>query len=272
MSTKSLCIVTGTTGGIGAEIARAIAFEGKPLVLACRNMRRVEEQCAELMSETGNSDIHCVHLDLNSFEKVAEFCDEIGKMGRRVAVLINNAGVMSRDSRLSVDGYEQDFQVNTLSTALLTMKLLPLMDNGSAMVFTTSVTRNVWQLSETFPKESKFGQLATYGRSKRALTMFAVALAGRLMDRGIRVNCADPGVVDSGMIAMGRWFDPLADIFFRPFISSPKKGATSALNAMKSQKTGKIYYHEKELPPSVSITRDSEKITGIIEQILSSFL
>lgn len=272
MSTKTLCVVTGTTGGIGAEIAQAIAFDGKPLVLACRNMKRAEEQRADLMRETGNTDIHCVHLDLDSFEKVTEFCDEIGRMGRRVAVLINNAGVMSRGSRLSIDGFEQDFQVNTLSTALLTMKLLPLMDNGAAIVFTTSVTRNVWRLSESFPKEPEFGQLSTYGRSKRALTMFAVALAGRLKERGIRVNCADPGVVDSGMIAMGRWFDPLADIFFRPFISSPKKGATSALNAMKSQKTGKIYHHEKELNPSISITKDSEKITQIIEQILSSCL
>lgn len=273
MTTDSpLYIVTGTTGSIGAEIARSIAAEGKSLVLACRNMSRAEVQRAELIRTTGNNDIHCVCLELDSFKGVTEFCDEIGKMRRRVAALVNNAGVMSRKSVSTACGYEQDFQVNTLSTALLSLKLLPFMDVGSSIVFTTSVTRNVWRLSDKFPEEPSFGQLSTYGRSKRALTMFAVSLAEKMKERGIRVNCADPGVVDTGMIAMGRWFDPLADIFFRPFISSPTKGASSAIFAMKSEKTGNIYYHDKEIKPSTSIVKDAGKIYGIIEKILSPYL
>lgn len=269
---RPLYIVTGTTGSIGAEIARSVAQERLPLVLACRNMNKAGLQCEELKREYGYDDITCVHLDLSSFAGVVAFCDEIKALNRPVAALVNNAGVMSRHSSLTFDGYEQDYQVNTFSVALITLLLEPLLENGSTVVFTTSVTRNVWRLSSDFPRENSFGQLSTYGRSKRALTVFAVALAERLKEKGVRVNCADPGVVDTGMITMERWFDPLADVFFRPFISSPKKGASSAINAMKSRETGKIFYHEKVLAPSRSIMDDAVRISSIIEDVLKPYL
>ena len=57
-------------------------------------------------------------------------------------------------------------------------------------------------------------------------------LAPRAKARGVKVNLCDPGVVDTGIIAMDRWFDPLADIFFRPFIRSVANGARPALRAL----------------------------------------
>ena len=266
---QSLYIVTGTTGGIGGEIARSIALEGKSLVLACRNMAKAEKQRECLVEETGNANIWCVELDLSSFDGVYKFIDEIKAFSIPIAALVNNAGVMTRRSELSVNGYEMDFQVNTFSTALLTMMLIPLMCCGSKIVFTTSVTRDVWKLCDDFPCENNFGQLATYGRSKRAITMFAIALSNVLSDRSICVNCADPGVVNSGMITMGRWFDPLADVFFRPFISSVSKGASSAINAMKSGETGKIFYHNRLKNPSESIMRDSKHVYDDILKIIN---
>jgi hypothetical protein len=59
---------------------------------------------------------------------------------------------------------------------------------------------------------------------------------------------ADPGIVNSNMIHMNRWFDPLADIFFRPFCNNPQKGAIPALNALQSQDTG-LYYVGKDKKP-----------------------
>ena len=263
-------IVTGTTGSIGAVIAETLAAEGKPAVLACRNMDRAKAQCERLKAVTGNEDIWCCRLDLDSFESVEAFCEEIRKMNRKVAALVNNAGVMSRRSTVTSNGYEQDYQVNTFSTALLTMNIVPLMIEGASVVFTTSVTRNVWNLSESFPVDRNFGQLATYGRSKRAITMFAVWLAKKLVPRRIRVNCADPGVVDTGMITMQRWFDPLANIFFRPFISSPEKGASSALNALKSELTGMVFHHGRVLKPSATIEEDSDRIADKIAEIIKT--
>lgn len=271
-NTKPLYIVTGATGSIGMELARNIAEEGHSLVLACRNMKKAEQLRVKLKQNTGNSDILCVELDLETFSGVRKFCDEIALLSRPIAALINNAGVMTRNSSLTADGYERDFQVNTFSTILLSLLLIPMMSAGSAIVFTTSVTRNVWKLSDSFPKEEKFGQLSTYGRSKRALTMFAISLSRRLKQKNIRVMCADPGVVNTGMITMHRWFDVFADVFFRPFISSPEKGALSALTAMKRGKIGVIYYHERELQPSESIVAEADKVYEKIIEVLGEHI
>lgn len=269
---KPLHIITGTTGGIGAEIAFRFAHEGKAVVLACRNLKKAEEQRIMLKQSTGNEDIHCVCLDLSSFSSVKSCFEQIKLLNRPIVSVINNAGIMSRFSTITRDGYELDFQVNTLSTALFTLLLEPLVCDGGRIVFTTSVTRNVWRLSSNFPKESSFGQLATYGRSKRAITMFAVWLATKLSKRGICVNCADPGVVDSGMITMHRWFDSLANVFFRPFISSAKSGSLSAINAMLACETGKIYYHKKEITPSGSIIKESSRIACVIMKEIEAYL
>ena len=58
---------------------------------------------------------------------------------------------------------------------------------------------------------------------------------------GLRINLADPGIVDSNMISMGRWFDPLADILFRPFCKSPQKGARPALAALSSPERNRYF-------------------------------
>lgn len=264
----SLYIVTGTTGSIGSVIAHTLATEGKAVVLACRNRNKAEKQRETLISETGNEDIHCVELDLDNMEAVKVACESIKGLNRPIAAIVNNAGVMSRRSAIVADSYEQDFLVNTFSTALFTIQLIPVMEDNGTVVFTTSLTRDVWRLPKIFPKEKNFGQLATYGRSKRAVTMFSVWLNEQLKSRGIKVNCADPGVVDTGMIAMDRWFDPIADVLFRPLISTPEKGASSALNALKSPLSGKIFYHEKILNPSKSILKESERIATEILKVI----
>ena len=86
---------------------------------------------------------------------------------------------------------------------------------------------------------SSFSQLATYGLSKKALTDAAMQLAAE--NPRLRIVCFDPGIVDTGMISLHRWFDPLADIFFRPFIRSPRKGAMPAIRAFYGKETGRIY-------------------------------
>ena len=47
--------------------------------------------------------------------------------------------------------------------------------------------------------------------------------------QGIGVFAADPGIVDTNMITMHRWFDPIADLLFRPLIKTPEQGAETAL-------------------------------------------
>ncbi len=93
------------------------------------------------------------------------------------------------------------------------------------------------------PKEKDFSQLGTYARSKLALLRFSRELARR--NPGLRINLADPGIVNSNMIDLGHWFDPLADFLFRPFCKSPERGVQPAVSALSSDVRNRYFVGSK---------------------------
>jgi NAD(P)-dependent dehydrogenase (short-subunit alcohol dehydrogenase family) len=231
-------VVTGATGSIGREIARALAAEGHSLILACRNESKCNELIDALHREFPHAEMSYLHLDLSDSKSVDAAVAQLA--GIELQGLINNAGIMCRHYSLSADGHEMTLTVNYHNTRRLTESLLPQIKGF--VVFTTSMTRRLWSkqhLSEDVNEQS-FSQLTTYGLSKRLITNYAEELSARAGT--VRVNCADPGVVNTDMIRMDRWFDRLADKVFRPFIRTPRKGATPALRAAHAADTGFIYY------------------------------
>lgn len=234
-------IVTGATGGIGREIARALARLGVPMILGCRSDRKYAALWEELFRDFPEVKVSYLPLDLNDSRSVTETVNIL--RGQPLAGIVNNAGTMCRDFSLSPDGPETTLNVNYFNTRLLNQLLLPQVVPGGSVVFTSSVTRLAGRrdhLPESVT-ERTFGQLRTYALSKKLITRFAARFADEAAPRGVRVNCCDPGVVDSGMIRMGRWFDPLADKFFRPFIRTARNGAVPAVRALFAPTTGHIY-------------------------------
>lgn len=243
----AIYIVTGATGSIGTEIAQSLSSQGKTVMLACRNQKKAAALKRTLEAYEGSGEILTGALELDSFAQIRSFADYVAALHRPVAALINNAGVMSRYRTLTADGFEQTLAVNYLGTVLLTELILPNIENGGNITFTTSITRKIHSLRENILNEQAddFAQLGTYGRTKLALTHYAQYMSqrGDITGGNIRVNCADPGVVNTAMITMQRWYDPLANIFFRPFISTPAQGASSALGAVGSTLSGQIFKH-----------------------------
>ena len=103
---------------------------------------------------------------------------------------------------------------------------------GKARIInTSSVTCKMGEVGDRFFKldPEHYRRFKAYPNSKLAILMFTTELARRVQGRAITVNAVDPGVVNTGMITMHKWYDPLADIFFRPFIKSPERGAMTAI-------------------------------------------
>lgn len=233
-------LVTGATGAIGSAIAILLAALGVPMVLGVRNRLKYNALEMQLHQQFPDVALDFLELDLNDSNSVTEAVNTLG--GRPLAGIINNAGVMMRDFTLSPDGPEETLNVNYYNTRLLNLLLLPSVLPGGAVVFTTSVTRLAGHFGNlpTSVTPETFGQLKTYALSKKLITRFAAEFAAMASDRGVRVNCTDPGVVDSGMITMHRWFDPLANLLFRPFIRRPSSGALPAVRALLLPESGKI--------------------------------
>lgn len=229
---KSKIIVTGATGSIGLATVKSLLSKDLPVIMACRNVKKADTQRDNLIKEFPNSEIDILELDLNSLASIRSFVEEIKNQGFKVDKLLNNAGIICRDFTVNDDGFETTLAVNYLGPLYLSKLMIPLMDDGFNIVNTVSVTRGVSKLDEHFFEldKKRFSQLGTYGKAKYALFLSSLTLSETIKNGN--VNLTDPGVVDSNMISMHRWFDPLADVLFRPFCKSPEKGAIPAVNAL----------------------------------------
>lgn len=239
-------IITGATGGIGAAAARALAAQGRSVVMACRNPGKAEALRQEILARTPHARIETLPLDLSSLASVRAFAEALGP--EPVGALFNNAGVISRGYALTPDGLENTFCINYFAPFLLTNLLLDRLQPGSRVVNMVSLTCRFVKITEASlrPAAKDFSQLGTYARSKLALLHFSQELARRRPD--LLVNVADPGIVNSGIISMGRWYDPLADVLFRPFIKSPEKGAVPPLAALAADGGGRYFSGNRSRP------------------------
>ena len=228
---KGLFIITGANGGMGKAITRAVAGTGVPVVMACRNVEWAAGVRDEIVRETGNGRVELHQLELASVASIRSFVDRLN--GRELSAQVNNAGIMCRDFTTTGDGLEMTVGVNYVGTWLLTNWLLPNMGRGgkARVINTSSVTCKMGEVGDHFFKLDleHYRRFMAYPDSKFAILMFTTELARRLQGRAITVNAVDPGVVNTGMITMHKWYDPLADIFFRPFIKSPERGAMTAI-------------------------------------------
>ncbi len=233
---RNLAIITGADGGMGTEITRAVAMAGYHVIMACYNPEKAEPVRQRLIRETGNTDLEILPIDLASMESVAAFAGLVLERAHKIALLMNNAGTLETGLHITVDGMERTVSVNYVGPYLLTRKLLPLMDRGTRIVNMVSCTYAIGKLQ--FPdfflrgRKGNFWRIPIYSNTKLALLLFTLELAERVKERGITVNAADPGVVSTDIITMHQWFDPLTDIFFRPFIRTPRQGASTAIGLL----------------------------------------
>ena len=240
---KARIIVTGATGSMGRAAVKALAAKGESVTAVCRSSMRGEKMVAEMLDEFPGADITLEVADLSSIASVHALCDAM--QGLRIKGLFNNAGTLLRDFSLSPDGLEMCVAVNYVAPFIICNRIGPMMVPEGNIVNMVSLTCRYAGIDRRFFEEgaAEYSQLGTYSKSKLALMMFSMEFARRHPE--LHVNVSDPGIVNSNMITMGRWFDPLADIFFRPFIKKPEKGVAPALRALETSETGRLFVGSK---------------------------
>ena len=277
-----LAIITGAGSGMGFEEAKAVAGKGFHTIMACRNVEKAEKKREEIINETGNANVEVMKIDLADLSSVRSFTDKVNERFTHLDLLMNNAGTLETGLHKTKDNLEQTVGVNYVGPFLLTRLLLPLMGEGSRIVNMVSLTYKYGFLD--FPdfftrgRKGSFWRIPIYSNSKLALTLFTFNLAERLKDKGITVNAADPGIVSTDIIKMHNFIDPLTDIFFRPFIRTPRQGADTAIHLLldedKAGQTGIFnrsnriidvgdkFYHHKQM----------QELWDKTEEIVSKFL
>jgi len=272
-----VCVVTGATSGIGKAAATALAGMGSQVVLVGRDRGRAEATAAEIGAKS-TVPPKVEIADLAVMEQVRALAGRLASL-ERIDVLINNAGLVVSERRVTQDGFEYVFAVNHLAPFLLTNLLLPKL-TGSAparVVTVTSDAHTAAKLDLDDPSlEQGWESWRSYANSKLANILFTRELARRLDGTGVTANCAHPGVVRTGF---GRDAKPLMRLgmtIARPFFLSPERGADTIVYLASSPdvagETGGYYVKRQRREPSAAARDDaaarrlweiSEKMTGL---------
>src|SRR2546421_7246829 len=121
---RKICLVTGSSSGLGRATALGLAKSGATVLLGCRDKQRGEAALAEIKAASGSANIDLLLLDLSVQESVRRMVAEFQKRYDCLDVLINNAAVFKKQRTVTTDGMESMFATNHLGPFLLTNLLL----------------------------------------------------------------------------------------------------------------------------------------------------
>jgi NAD(P)-dependent dehydrogenase (short-subunit alcohol dehydrogenase family) len=257
-------VATGATSGIGEAAVLALAGMGARIVLVARDAARAQATMRKLEAQVPRLG-HRMHLaDLSSMAETHHLGAAIAASEPRIDVLMNNAGALFSNRRVTPEGLELTFALNHMAYFVLTEALRDtLVASAPARIISTSSDAHKgMSLDFTDLQTAKgYSALKVYGRSKLANILFTRELARRLAGTRVTANCLHPGVVATRFgDSSGGWVGRLFPVL-RPFFISPEKGADTIIYPASSPEaadtTGAYFVKRKITEPS-GAARDDE--------------
>jgi NAD(P)-dependent dehydrogenase (short-subunit alcohol dehydrogenase family) len=255
-------VTTGATSGIGEAAGLELAGLGARIVIIARDEARAQATMRKLEAKAPNLG-HRVHLaDLSSMAETRKVGAAIAAAEPRIDVLINNAGALFSERRVTPEGLELTFALNHMAYFVLTQALRDkLIASAPARIVSTSSTAHQGASLDFDDLQSAkgYGGLKVYGRSKLANILFTRELARRLAGTGVTANCLHPGVVATRFGSSSGGFAGLVIPILRPFFLSPAKGADTIVYLASStdvESTTGAYFVKRKITEPSSAARD----------------
>jgi NAD(P)-dependent dehydrogenase (short-subunit alcohol dehydrogenase family) len=208
-------LITGSTGGLGREVARALAAGGAHIIVHGRSEERGRELVDEIAA-AGVGSAAFYRADLASLAETRELAQAILRDYDRLDVLVNNAGVWAdgpEERTLTGDGIELAFQVNYLSHYLLTRRLLPLLlaSEPARIVNVSSIAQRPLDFDDPMMDEG-YSHGRGYAQSKLAQVLFTMDLAEELGERDVVVAALHPATMMGTDMVLSRGAQPRASV------------------------------------------------------------
>jgi NAD(P)-dependent dehydrogenase (short-subunit alcohol dehydrogenase family) len=178
-------IITGTSRGIGYELAIQFASAGHQVLAISRKIPQVLIE---------NQNITCLSVDLGKEEELAEVEKFLSHTWKKVDIVIHNAGSLLNKpfSQTTQEDFENVYKVNVFGVANLTRIALPFLQKGSHVVTISSMGG--------IQGSMKFPGLAAYSSSKGAVITLSELLAEEYKEQGIAFNVLALGAVNTEML------------------------------------------------------------------------
>ena len=259
------CLVTGATSGIGKETALQLAMLGAAVTIVARDAARGDAAAAEIRQRAPRAQVEIMTADLSNLAQVRRLAAEVQARGRRLDVLVNNAGVISPHRRLTADGLEITFATNHLGPFLLTNLLRGLLQRSApARVVTVASAAHKQVRAVAWDDLARGGQTPpgqAYAVSKLLNVLFTAELARRLANTGVTANCLHPGFVRT---ALGRDVTGLPGFAVRLALRlrpGPEAGARTSVYVASSPEVAAIsggYFVRSRLSQPSTLARDPQ--------------
>ncbi len=196
---ETVAVVTGASGGIGEETARALASRGALVVIAARDDRKLADAQSRITDSGVSGSIETLQLDLASLDSVRGAAAELSQRHPQINLLVNNAGVMAPPLGRTSDGFELQFGTNHLGHFLFTLLLEPNLRAGAParVVELSSAGHRTSPILWDDPnfEHSEYHNFTAYGQSKTANALFALELDRRWSADGVHTFSVHPGVI-----------------------------------------------------------------------------
>lgn len=255
-------VITGANSGIGKVTAMELAKAGAKVIMACRNLESANAAAEEIRLASNNGDVSVVHLDLASFASVRACAAAIKASCDRIDVLINNAGTYTQGDTKTADGIHPTMQANYFSPFLLTQLLRPLIEASSAGRI-VNVSSAMYAIGRLDLRQESFivakNGFSAYAASKLAMLLFTIELADRLAGSRATANALHPGLVNTKIMRLDKWYGFLIDWYVDLAGINAEEGAKTSLYLATADEvagiSGKYFARSAEKPTRLSLRR-----------------
>jgi NAD(P)-dependent dehydrogenase (short-subunit alcohol dehydrogenase family) len=258
-------LITGATSGIGLEAAVVLSKQGHRLLLVGRDARKMTAAAARV---PGAVTYLC---DFGSQAQIRRLAAEVRSKHERIDVLVNNAGLVTKQRELTEDGIERIFAVNHLAYFLLTKLLLDRVGERVVNVSSVGHYRGTLNLEDPGFERGGWSILRAYQRSKLCNVLFTRAL----MKRGVKAIALHPGDVSTPIWdKTPGWFHPVVWVFKAVHFISVEEGGANLVNAVLNQElTSGVYVSEMTPKEPSRLALDealAERLWALSEQMIGS--
>ncbi len=191
--TGKVCLVTGTSRGIGKETAGLFASEGATVYAHAREEGSIDAWCGQLQQKHGVQ-VNALYFDLTDSARIKEAVRKIKTDAGRMDVLVNNAGMVTNEllGMIDLNAMKRMFDVNVFGLTELTQYI-------TTKFMMRQKTGSVINISSVVGVEGSRGQIA-YSASKGAVVALTKSMAKELAPYQVRVNAVAPGMTDTERI------------------------------------------------------------------------
>lgn len=191
-------LVTGGTGGIGYQTARALAERGARVLITGRQAGTGEEAAAAIRRESGHELVTFLQADHATVGGNQQLADQVRAEVSGLDVLVNNVGGLYQTRWETADGYEATLAMNFVGPLALTGELLPLLQARAPArcVNVVSAGFKMWKTDpfQDVQSTQRYVSGDVYAHAKLLNVLFSLALARRLPAEQVTVNLVHPGM------------------------------------------------------------------------------